>query len=614
MARVIAVAMALIGALLWAILAIMPPAPVPSDGPPDRFSAIRAMADIQAIGRRPHSAGSVEDQRVRAYLAGRLRALGADVTEQAFPLPAKSTARLTRWSGQDQAGAVGHNVVGLLPGQDPHLPALLLMAHHDTVWGSPGAADDSMGVATILETLRTISAQGRPVRDVVVLFTDAEELGLDGAQAFFAGNPLARRIGAVINLESRGAGGRANMFETGGGNGAMMRLYADRVARPAANSIAVLIYDLMPNSTDFTIAKRRGLAGFNIATLGRPAFYHSPLATPEAIDPASLQDMGEQALALAGALAFAPTLPARAPDAAFSDILGRYTVVYSPIFGWAPLLLSAGLILIALRRRPLAIASLVDGVAVTAALVLHTGLLLMVLNALSKSRPANYYDRLAALPSLEFVAAIGLAASLAVAPLFYRREPRMMALVPALALLGLGLLLGASLPAIASLSLAAMAAAWCLPRIAPEGAAAAGGALILLWVVGLLVQLTEPTAGPLPAGPMLLASAAMLARTTRLPGIGLVGTVLAAVIGLGHLAAFAHFTFLAVGADRPEVFAPYMLIGYPLLRPLLRDRASIHTAPLLLAAAIVLAMTVRLGPVAQSVAVYSLANGDKTRE
>jgi hypothetical protein len=57
-----------------------------------------------------------------------------------------------------------------------------------------------------------------------------------------------------------------------------------------------------------------------------------------------------------------------------------------------------------------------------------------------------------------------------------------------------------------------------------------------------------------------------------------------------------------------------MLIGYPLLRPLLRDRASIHTAPLLLAAAIVLAMTVRLGPVAQSVAVYSLANGDKTRE
>jgi Zn-dependent M28 family amino/carboxypeptidase len=254
------VAVALIGALLWAILAITPPAPVPSDAPPDRFSAVRAMADIQAIGRRPHNTGSVEDQGVRAYLAGRLRALGADVTEQAFPLPAKSIARLTRWSGQDQAGVAGHNVVGLLPGQNPRLPAILLMAHHDTVWGSPGAADDSMGVATILETLRAISAQGRPARDVVVVFTDAEELGLDGAEAFFARNPLARRIGAVINLESRGAGGRANMFETGSGNGAMMRLYADRVARPEANSIAVLIYDLMPNSSDFTIAKRRGLA------------------------------------------------------------------------------------------------------------------------------------------------------------------------------------------------------------------------------------------------------------------------------------------------------------------------------------------------------------------
>ncbi|SDC72447.1 Peptidase family M28 [Sphingomonas sp. YR710] len=614
MVRVAAVAMALIGALLWAILAVTPPAPMPSDAPPDRFSAMRAMADVQAIGRRPHDAGSVEDQGVRAYLAGRLRTLGADVTEQAFPLPAKSIARLTRWSGQDQAGAVAHNVVGRLPGRDARLPAILLMAHHDTVWGSPGAADDSMGVATILETFRAITARGRPVRDVVVLFTDAEELGLDGAEAFFARNPLARRVGVVINLESRGAGGRANMFETGGGNGAMMRFYADRVARPAANSIAVLIYDLMPNSTDFTVAKQRGLAGFNIATLGRSAFYHSPLATPEAIDPASLQDMGEQALALAGALAFAPTLPARAPDAAFSDILGRYTIAYSPAFGWVPLLLSAGLILIALRWRPLTIASLAGGAAVTAALVLHSGLLLMVLNAVSKSRPANYYDRLAALPSLEFVAAIGLGASLAVAPLFRRREPRMIVLVPALVLLGLGLLLGASLPAISSLSLAAMAAAWCLPRVAPEGAATTGGALILLWVVGLMVQLTEPTAGPLLAAAILLASAAMVARTARPAAIGWVVTALAAAVGLGHLAAFAHFTFLAVGADRPEVFALYMLTGYPLLRPLLRDRASLHTAPLLMTAAIVLAMTVRLGPVARSVAVYSLADGDKTRE
>src|SRR5262249_52356215 len=149
--------------------------------------------------------------------------------------------------------------------------------------------------------------------------TDGEEIGLDGAKAFFQNHPLAKRIGMIINLESRGAGGRANMFETGADNGAQMHLYADTVDRPATNSLAVLIYGLMPNSTDYNIAKQQGIAGFNIAVLGRAWTYHSPLATPETVDPASVQDMGDQALALASAMTFAAELPARTPNAAFAD-------------------------------------------------------------------------------------------------------------------------------------------------------------------------------------------------------------------------------------------------------------------------------------------------------
>src|SRR3712207_184975 len=97
-------------------------------------------------------------------------------------------------------------------------------------------------------------------------------------------------------MEARGAGGRAAMFETGRGNGAMIDLYRRSVRRPSSNSLSVFVYERMPNDTDFSIAKRRRLPGFNFAFIGRPALYHSPKATPDRLDPRTLQDIGAQAL------------------------------------------------------------------------------------------------------------------------------------------------------------------------------------------------------------------------------------------------------------------------------------------------------------------------------
>ena len=54
MARGIALAAAVAGALFWAFLAILPPAPRDADTPATDFSATRAFADIEAIGREPH--------------------------------------------------------------------------------------------------------------------------------------------------------------------------------------------------------------------------------------------------------------------------------------------------------------------------------------------------------------------------------------------------------------------------------------------------------------------------------------------------------------------------------------------------------------------------------
>jgi len=606
MARAIALAAALAGAILWAVLSVMPPAARGVDAPPAAFSADRAFADIVAIGRAPHPVGSPENAKVRAYLSARLRVLGAEVSEQVAPLPQKSLDRLGKWSGREQRGVVAHNVVGIIPGRDRARAALLLMAHFDSVWGSPGAADDAMGIAAALEAGRALRAQGQPLRDVILLFTDSEEIGLDGSTAFFTRHPLAAHVGMIINMEARGAGGRANMFETGSANGAQMRLYADRVARPATNSLSVLIYDMMPNYTDYSVAKQRGIAGFNLAVLDGGYAYHSPLAIPEAVDRGSLQDMGDQALALASAMAFAADLPARTPNAAFADLLGRVTIVYPIAAGWAVLLLAGALIAAALSRTRPGMSSIGRGMIVTAALLLHASLLLTMFNALSGSGGANYYDRLAALPRLEMAAALAILAALMLFDRFRRHELRPLMIAPAMALMWVGLLTGGPLIPLVAVALMAMAAAWFLPVSSDDRGE---GAALLLLLAGALVQIVEPTAAPLLHWPLLLGAIALAARAWLPLAPALVIGALCAAIGIGHLLAQAHFIFLAIGAEMPAVTIVLLFAALPLIQPLLPGRFPRWMPGTALAAAMLLALWVRLDPIAPSIPTYSRAEG-----
>ena len=614
MHRMIALVAALAAALVWVVLAILPPSALGPDAPATSFSAGRAFADIETMSRAPRPVGSAANAQSLAYLSARLRAMGAEVSVQRVPLDPKALDALSRWSGRREQSIVARNLIGVIAGRDRTRPAVLLMAHHDSVWGSPGAADDAMGVAVALEAARATRAQGRPERDLILLFTDSEELGLNGADAFFGKRPhrLAVRTGVIINMEARGAGGRANMFETGPGNGAMMRLYADRVGRPATNSLSVLIYDLMPNYTDYTIAKRKGIAGFNFATLGRAFAYHSPLAVPAVVDPASVQDMGDQVLALASALVFAPELPKSSDNAAFSDLMGRVTIVYPAWAGWILLLAAAVLVGAALRRSRPAVRTIGGGMIVVAALVLHGALLLTTLNALSGSGGANYYDRLAALPRLEAIAALGIAALLMLLALFRRQDMRLLALAPAMALMWAGLLAGGPLVVLVAIALAAMIAAWFLPDTQPDRGA---GATLLLFAAALLVQPWQPTAGPLLQWPLLLASIALAARAYLRPAAGLAISALCAAIGLGHLLAQAHFIFLGVGAEMPAVTIILLFAALPLLLPLWPDRVPRGMPATALAAALALTLWVRLDPIAPSIPTYSkAAGGAKTRD
>ena len=605
--------------VLWlGVRAATPPTAAPATAAPTAFSATRAMADVRAIGQRPHPVATADNQRVHAYLAGRLRALGLAVEERHYLVDPQGYAVLRRWNPEVSPAAELVDLVGVLPGHDRRLPAVALMAHTDTVWGSPGAADDSLGVAAILESLRAIEARGQPARDVVVLLTDGEELNLSGARAFWPSDAIAAHVGAVINLESRGAGGRATMFETGAGNAGMMGLFARGVAHPVANSMSVLAYRLMPNDTDFTVSREKGLPGFNFAMLGRPRYYHSPRATVDRVDPRTLQDLGDQALGIASTLASSPTLPSAPGDAVFFDVAGRGLVHYSVGTGWL-VLLAATLAWGAacwrvMRAGAMRAVDLLGGGAAMLWLVAHAVLALAAFNLLSGSGGhPNYYDRLAKLSSLEWQA--GLIALAALTGVFALRRwaRRGLALVPTL-LLGLfawregvphGLLL--------ALTLVALLTGWFASR---RGATRWGGwlgAILLLLLVAVGSQAKAPLAAWIFAWPALVVglAAALIAAADAAfvrPASFVVAALASVAIGV-PLLPLAHLTFLGIGAPLAPAVAAFLPIlaaaFWPLARIERRHGIALVAIAALLLVAGGIAVKIRHAPLAPTVPPYS---------
>jgi hypothetical protein len=562
----------LVAAILLGWQAAQPPAALGDTAAASDFSAMRAMADVRVIAKAPHPTGSAENAAVRDYLVGRLQALGFTVRLIDTPLPPKPAERLKKWGGAPGVSAI--SIIATRPGRDPLDKAVAVMAHYDSVWGSPGAADDAAGVASALEIARAIPASEQ-ARDLVLILTDAEELGLVGAKAIFAEagkpDPIAARIGALVNLETRGGGGRAAMFETGPGNGGIIKLFQRDVGDPAANSFAVKIYELLPNSTDFTPAKKLGIPGVNFAFIGDAWAYHSPLATPERLDQAGLQHLGAQGLDITRALVTAEALPKASPDLVFSDVLGRFIIAYPPLWGWLPLVLSAAAILIVIRRsspqrrwRDIWFGML-DALiyALTAAVLLYAGNLLSGADA-----ETNYYDRLAALPRLEGQALLLMLAGLALALVIGGTRPRRLA--------------------------------WW------------GGVALFNLAMAVAVQAVLPAGAPVLAWPLLAATLAMLATVHGDAALerplALLLPAVAAVIGLAFAGGFGHFILLGIGISMPSalaVLAPLVLL---LLGPLL-PRVSRRWATLLaligIGAAAGLALSVRLDPVAASVPPYS---------
>ena len=300
---ILGLAVVLSGLLAYGLFTL----PSPEDADADGFSAARVVKDIEVISKEHHSvAHPAERARVREYLVERLQNMGAD-TVQLFEYDSLVGPK-------NKHVVYTFDAVNVLAEFTPAAPSdstayLLFVAHYDsryaqpmpkdTVW-SYGAADDGYGVGVILETMsHLLDVRKDWKQGVKVLFTDAEEVGMMGMTAMWEGNrEVFDNVGLVINIEARGCFGPALMFEACPGNEKVLELYADAARYPYTYSLTTVVYQFMPNFTDFTIIKD-ALPGLNFSTIADVNHYHTDLDNFSNVSEKSIQHYGAQILPVA---------------------------------------------------------------------------------------------------------------------------------------------------------------------------------------------------------------------------------------------------------------------------------------------------------------------------
>jgi hypothetical protein len=542
----------------------------PANSAPTVFSADRAMADVAAIARAPHPMGSAENERVRAHLAQRLR--GLDFAVETYSAPAIFPAASP---GQALNGGWPQTLVAVRPGRDRSLPPVAIMSHYDSVTGSPGAADDAAGVAASLETARAIAAAGPVARDLVLIVTDGEEPGLLGARAFFAGHPLARRLGAVINLEARGSSGPTLMFETSPQAGKLVGRFIATTPRTSANSLLAWVYAHMPNDTDFTLAREAGIMGLNFGFIGAPFDYHSASAVPANLDRRSLQSMGDQTLSTVQGLLTAEPLPARAESLVYSDIFGLFVIAYPAWAGWGLLLVAVGLFGLSLRRlglaRPRGL-EILRGAGGFVLILTMTALALRFLGRLIPPGETLYQSKVVAefgwLLTASSILALGFIVG--VMANLVRGEGRLRAPLVALGM-GIGCCLAGGWDPIGA-GLAVTTAILCVVLFARPTAPTAlwAGFLALGIVLAVVLQAVAPQLAFLIAWPTLIGCA--LAAGIRLgvePRLGAyAAAIVVGAVAMAWLARLGGMAFDGLGIGMPEILALFAVLALLVLAPL----------------------------------------------
>ena len=278
-------------AIWYTFYSSMPSGETSNDVAETAFSTERALAHVKNISKEVHYTGSPGHQTVKEYLIEQLTGLGLQPEVQ-------EGYAISDGAVMSKPQNIIARIKGTAQGK-----ALLLLSHYDSNPPTAlGASDAGSGVATILEGVRAFLANNTTHKnDVIICFTDAEELGLNGADLFVSEHPWAKDIGLVLNFEARGSGGPSYMLlETNGKNGKMIEEFVKANPKyPVTNSLAYSIYKLLPNDTDLTVFREQGdIDGFNFAFIDDHFDYHTANDTWQNLDLNTLAHQGSYLMPL----------------------------------------------------------------------------------------------------------------------------------------------------------------------------------------------------------------------------------------------------------------------------------------------------------------------------
>eukprot|EP01038_Epipyxis_sp_PR26KG_P015931 gene15931-21612_t len=220
-------------------------------------------------------------------------------------------------------------------------PSILINAHFDSFPGSPGASDDGIGVACMLEAIRTFSV-GKPLSSpILLLFNGGEESMHIAAHGFMKYHRWAQSVKYLINLEAIGSGGKELVFQCN--SGWLASLYGKVSPHP---HMSVIAHELFLHvlwraaSTDYvTIIKYGppGIKAIDTAYIENGYVYHTKFDVTNVIPNGTFVNTGENIISITKALAEI-TPPSSDPaderadkHAVFFDFLGYYVITYQ---GW----------------------------------------------------------------------------------------------------------------------------------------------------------------------------------------------------------------------------------------------------------------------------------------
>ena len=278
-------------AIYWVFRVIMPTYDGNSQVSDASFSTDRALAHAKQLSQKPHAVGFPAHAEVREYIVSELQKMGLETSLQEGYTPGD-------WGNLSKATNILARIKGGESGK-----ALLLLSHYDSSpHSSLGASDAGSGVATILEGIRALlSEKKQHANDIIILISDAEELGLNGADLFVNQHPWTKDVGLVLNFEARGSGGPSYLLiETNRGNARLIEEYTK--ADPdftVANSLVYSIYKMLPNDTDLTVFREDAdIEGFNFAFIDDHYDYHTAQDSYERLDKNSLMHQGSYLMPL----------------------------------------------------------------------------------------------------------------------------------------------------------------------------------------------------------------------------------------------------------------------------------------------------------------------------